>query len=62
MGLVSGRFGAFRSRIGVFLWTTLPSIPVPSTLGAVFVDGKDEETLFVRTSDSSSECLTPQVH
>ena len=28
-------FGAFRPRIGVFLWTTPPSNPVPSTLGAV---------------------------
>ena len=31
-------FGAFRPRIGVFLWTAPPSYPVPSTLGAVFVD------------------------
>ena len=26
-------FGAFRPRIGVFLWTALPSNPVPSTFG-----------------------------
>lgn len=25
----------------------------------VFVDRKDEETMFVRTSDSSSECAAP---
>ena len=36
--------------------------PCSVHVGAVFVDGKDEETLFVRTSDSSSECLAPQVH
>lgn len=40
-------FGAFRPRIGVFWWTAPPSNPVPSTLGAVFVDRKDEETMFV---------------
>ena len=47
------------STFGVFLWTTLPSNPVPSTFGVVFVDRKDEETMFVRTSDSSSECAAP---
>ena len=33
--------------------------PCSIHVGAVFVDGKDDETMFVLTSDSSSECPAP---
>ncbi len=57
--------GAFRgvpsTYWGVFVDGTAFQ-PCPIHVGAVFVDRKDEETMFVRTSDSSGECAAPQVH